>query len=176
MKIEANKITKVKITGVENYDSIIVILDDIAPRQGRIFIEHCGDAWSSYWGGMGAGSISEFFIKCGNDDLIGNLSPALRDTVDDCENLDTWFKKEILKMRKEEDIPEGKARDLWDDVEIWCENSKEFLHSERGQRMAATIIGEEWWYSVPQKKNYEYTYLDGIVTAVKSGLKKLSTN
>ena len=173
MQIEANQVTKVKITGVENYDSISVVLDDIAPRQGRIFIEHGGDSWSSYWGGMGSGSIAEFFSSCCNDYLIRNLSTRLRDTVDNCDNLDTWFKEEVIKMRKDKDISADKARDLWDDVETWCENSEEWLRSEHGQRMAHTILGEEWWYSIPQKENHEYTYLNGIVTAVKDGLKQL---
>lgn len=170
MDIEQSKVTKIKLTNIDRLDPITVFLEDFEPRRGKITI-NCYDAsWSSFWGGMGSRNIAEFFVSCNNDYLIKNLS-SVRSTIDDYDEIDTWLKKEIIKLRKEYDIDKSEAADLWSDVDLYCCNEKYWVESESGQKLCHRILGDEWWYSIPSKNNPEYEYLERVVNAVRDGLK-----
>jgi len=175
MKINKAKVIKLHITDImesHRLDPITVILEDIGPRQGKIIIECYGQSWSAYWGGMGDNTISEFFCSCDNGYLIGNLAPSLRPTVDDYDNLDKWLKSGIISSRRNHEMSAGDAKDTWDDVELLCVNDESFLHSSDGARLAEHIIGDEWWYTIPQTENPKYEYLSRIVSTVKEALSK----
>lgn len=170
MKIVESTTKKVVMSEVEALDPITVFLEDFEPRRGKITI-NCYDAsWSSYWGGMGSRNIAEFFVSCDNHYLIKNLS-SVRSEIDDYDEIDTWLKKEIIKLRKEHDIGKVEAADLWSDVDLYCSNEKYWVESESGQKLCHKILGDEWWYSIPSKSNPEYEYLERVVNAVRDGLK-----
>jgi hypothetical protein len=170
MKIESSQVTKIRLSELDRLDPVTVILEDIEPRKGKIIIECYGQSWSSYWGGMGDRTITEFFCSCNNEYLIGNLSSGLRCTVEDCDNLDEWMKRGVIDQRKERNLDANDARELWDEIDLWCENDPQFLYGSDGARLALKCIGEEWWNSLPQKENSDYQYLSRIVDAVKAGI------
>lgn len=173
MKVEQTKVTKLRLTEIEGLDPVSVIIEDLGPRQGKVVIDCYGQAWSAYWGGIGDNSVAEFVNRCNNPYLIGYFAPSLRSTKPDYDNIDKWFKTEILQLRKDRDIDTDEARELWDDVELWCENDEQFLQSERGSQMAHKIVGDDWWHSIPEAVNHDYTYLDRIVTALKEAVSTL---
>lgn len=61
------------IREVPSLDPVTVILEDIGPGEGRVFVECYGEAWAAYWGGMGQRTIAQFVSECGIDYLHSNL-------------------------------------------------------------------------------------------------------
>ena len=171
MKIEKTTVTKHLLTKLSDLDPISEICEDLGPRQGKIIIE-CYDAvWSAYWGGIGRRSIADFFCSCDEYYLAKNLS-SISSTVIDYENLDSWLKREIIKLRRNHQIEKQDARVFWVDVDLWCINEESFLHNEKCYGLASEIIGDEWWRVLPEIDNHEYTYLCRVINAVKDGLKQ----
>lgn len=57
-------------------DPVRVIVENLAPGRGRIFIECFGNVWTAYWGGMGGGStVEEFVERAPTDYLVDKLLP-----------------------------------------------------------------------------------------------------
>ncbi|MCK5607797.1 hypothetical protein KAR91_38295 [Candidatus Pacearchaeota archaeon] len=102
MKITKSNPLKIKIEEVERLDPITVILEDLEPGKGKIIIECYGESWSSYWGGMGDRTISEFFCSCDNDYLAKNLDSGIPQTVDDEEKWDDEFDISLKQFKFEE--------------------------------------------------------------------------
>lgn len=53
-----------KIAEGNGLDEIHVFWMDVAPGKGYVTIICYGDAWTAYFGGMGNGTIREFFASC----------------------------------------------------------------------------------------------------------------
>ncbi|GAB3380875.1 hypothetical protein NCG89_00900 [Spongiibacter taiwanensis] len=170
MNIEKSTITKLRITGATALDPITVIAEDLGPRQGKIIIECYGQSWSAYWGGMGNRTIAEFFCSCDAGYLSDKLS-SIPSQIPDYDNLDKWLKSEVIRLRREIEIPKEEARRYWDEIELWCDNDEAFLRSDSGAKLASEIIGDDWWLSIPDVPNPDYQYLCRIINAVKAALK-----
>lgn len=65
-----------EIRDVAGLDPVRVVLQDVAPGQGRIIIECYGEAWSAYWGAMGDQCVAAFIAKADSDYLMRRLWPA----------------------------------------------------------------------------------------------------
>jgi len=151
MKVEASKVTKIKITGVNRLDPVHVFLEDIEKGKGRITITCYSKAWSSYWGGIGDKSISEFFCSCNDNYLTENLAPDLDSTIYD-----------IDKIRLD---AENKNMDCYRD-DPW--NDFEFMVKMYGNDQY------NWDDSLPKTTNHKYYYLCRIIKAVKDGLNDIN--
>lgn len=182
MKIETSSVLKVRLTDLgKNRSPIDVILEDHKPHHGEIFIKCDGDSWTYYWGAMGGmdnpKTIQEFFCSCDYSYLMGKLT-RVSSTIHDFEKLEENLKNTIIKQRMSWDLDRAEARDLWDDVE-WC-HFRDYedinLISNEASRILTKLIGDEWWYDIPEKTNPEYQYIRKIVETVKEGLLKLSEN
>lgn len=77
MEIEISQSVKIRLSGLERLDPIEVLVDDYEPGKGKITITCYGKAWTASWFAMSDQTISQFFRRCGNDYLIGYLSPQL---------------------------------------------------------------------------------------------------
>lgn len=169
MKIEESYVRRLTISEVPGLDPIRVTLEDIGPGQGRINIECYGQAWANYWGGMGKDTIGEFVAGCDIHYIAGKLS-SIPAQVFDPDKLIESLKRDIFKERRRRWISKDKARDLYCDIDnMDLPNSVDGLW-----HMADTLtelLGDEWWYRLPEKDNPDYTYLTRIITAVKSALK-----
>jgi len=56
-------------------DAIRIILYDYGSERGRLIIECFGDAYSHYWGAMGAATVRQFVSRCHEDYLVDKLMP-----------------------------------------------------------------------------------------------------
>lgn len=168
MKIEQTTVQKIHITNVDRLDPVTVVVEDIEPGKGKIIIECYGESWSSYWGGMGGRSISEFFMDCGNDYLIGNLTSRLYSTVPlEGHELESAVKKDLFFDRKKRVITAERARNIYDDIELYG------LCDQDSNSILSRIYGEEWFRCIPEGPNHKYEYLSRIVDAVKEAFKQL---
>lgn len=168
MKIETSQITKVALTEVEGLDTITVILENFEPGKGKIIIECWGKSWSSYWGGMSGDPVEDFFCRCDQHYLAGNLSPGLDSEIEDIDGLADHARADICRRRRELELEEGEARELFDLSERL--DGVVSLESDSTQEAMHEIFGDEWWYGLPSKPNPDYEYLCQIIKAVQSGL------
>lgn len=180
MKIDTTQVTKLALTEVKGLDTISVILEDIGPRQGKINIECYGEAWSSYWGGMGNRTIAEFFCSCDEHYLAKNLSSISSHVIDYEAIKKTASKKihaqldEVLKARRGWDITQVEAREKWGvlmDALFDVPDISDRSDLDFNREFMEETFGEEWWHQLPEKPNHEYLYLCRIINAVKDGLR-----
>lgn len=169
MKIVEETIRRITISHVPSLDPIRVALEDIGPGQGRINIECYGTSWAYYWGGMGKETIAEFFSTCDKHYLAGKLAPELRSNVFDPDALRDHLKAEIINERKKLWIGKRVARTKFD-----CIEEIDFAETVDGlMTMDDTmheLLGDEWWNSLPEKKNPDYEYLCRIIRTVQEAL------
>lgn len=66
MKLELSTVRKIKLTDIDSLDDISIFLEDFSLGAGQITIYCWGKAWTSFWGGMGDMTISDFFCSCDN--------------------------------------------------------------------------------------------------------------
>lgn len=174
MKITEPKVRKIKIEDIlesHKLDPISVYLEDFEPRKGQIIIKCYDEVWSSFWGGMGSCTISEFFCSCDNGYLSGNLAPGLNSNIVDEDNLLKWVKSKIIERRRSGEIEAEEAKEIWYELEF-TDEIKQWIES--GCENSIKIIGPEWWnLDLPQAVNPKYEYLCRIIDTVKEVLKQL---
>jgi len=183
MKVETSQITQVRLTNVGNrLSNIDVMLEDHKPNHGEIIIKCDGNSWTYYWNGMGSPenprTLKEFFCSCDNFYLVNKLGSGISGSVYDFYELEDHLKNEIIKQRMSLDLDRHEARDLWEDVR-WAGSWNHYdinQVTDEQSRIMTEIIGDEWWYDLPETTNPEYTYLSNIVSAVREGLQKLDYN
>jgi hypothetical protein len=174
MKVEQSKVTKLQITEVESLDSLHVFVEDIGISQGKITMETSSESWSAYWGGCGSSGVVDFFLRCNNSYLVNCFSRGISSTVTDYDSLDEWFKKAIIKTRKEGLCSKEEALSQWNSVDLWCCNEESFLHTDRGRELANEIIGDDWHFDLPQCESGEYIYLERVVQAIREAFTELN--
>lgn len=67
-----------EITDAHALDPVRVIVQDIAPGQGRIIIECFGQAWAGYWGAMGDRDVLRFFASCEPQYLANSMATNIQ--------------------------------------------------------------------------------------------------
>jgi hypothetical protein len=147
-------------------DSVTVILEDFELGKGKIIIECYGDSWSACWGAMGGKNVATFFCSCDEHYIAKKLSGISGD-VPDYEALEAEGKKEVCRLRRNRDLTESEARDLFGDAERF--SNAESACDLDGSAMQI-IFGEEWWHSIPNRPNPAYQYLCRIIKAVQVGM------
>lgn len=170
MKVESKECVVLKVSDIERLDPLTITLEDISKGAGRIIISCYTKAWNSYWGGMGDKTIAEFFIRCDNHYLAKNLSD-ISSTIVDHENFDKWLKSELIQRRKDKDFSANEARRLFDDIEDNFDSDERWQHTDAFYELAREVAGEEFWHSIPEAPNHEYTYLCRIIDATREALK-----
>jgi len=117
MKIKQSKIKKILISEIKNLDPITVFIEDFNQGAGEKTVKCYDRTWSNFWGAMGEGySVQSFFVSCDDDYIIGKLSPSLRPSIyeDDESVILSFLKREILKLRRVDDITKDRARGNWE--------------------------------------------------------------
>ena len=169
MKVTETYVRRLEISGVEGLDPIRVVLEDIGPGQGRINIECWGESWANYWGGMGNSDLAEFFSSCSVQYLAGKMS-SIPQMVFDPEGLIASLNQEVIRDRRKGFISQKEARKSYERI-----TDLDPLPStvDGLWYMANTmqeILGDEWWYRLPEKANPDYVYLTKILKAVQEAL------
>lgn len=174
MKITEERIRRITVSEVQGLDPIRVMLEDIGPGQGRINIECWGQSWASYWGHMGKLTIAQFFCSCNEGYLAGNLAPNLPDAIFDPQHLSDHLKSKVIKKRRKHRLTHEEAREQFDEIEYTC-----FPETIDGlwamSDTMETLLGDEWWYRLPEKPNPDYQYLTRIIKTVQAALLQLET-
>ena len=170
MKISQNQVTKLTISDVPNLDAVDVIVEDFGPGQGEITITCFGEAWSYYWSHMGEDTkLTDFFLKASTPYIVGKLKVGISATIDndDSEELEILLKKEIIRMRRCNDLSADQAREFYNDAAgvEW---------GERGD-ICSQVFGDEWWERTPKKPNPDYEHLCRIIQTVKEAFERLKT-
>lgn len=173
MKVEQSKVTKLRITEVENLDPITVFLEDFGPGKGQITIQCYGKSWTSYWGAMDGRTIAEFFCDSDEHYIAKNLS-QIDASVPDYEALAELAKAEVCKLRMARELDHREARRLFDEINdspLTGDDDEAKAWLTYDQSIMSEIFGYEWWCSIPWKANPEYEYLCRIILAVQAAIK-----
>lgn len=168
MQIESVESTTLLITQIEEFDPVTVHLENYAPGKGGITIECYGKAWSSKWPAMSGRRIEQFFVDCDEHYLAGNLS-SISCEVDDFEKFALVVKQKLLKLRRDNEISKGEARELFNDIP---DDFGDRLYCSMFEPLLRKVIGFEWWWEIPSKPNHDYEYLTKLIIHVQSGLRK----
>ncbi|WP_423209355.1 hypothetical protein [Proteus mirabilis] len=174
MKIEQSKINKLVISNVQNHDPIHVYLEDYGDnRQGRVTISEFSESWSCYWGGMGM-SLTEFLLWITNQYWIGYLDPSLDREIDaDNEDNIAFIRKQIIESRKNKDISEFEARDMFDDAE-YSDDIKQDVCSSGVFNKYDDLLGDEPWLAPwPKQENTDYWRMESRLNVIREALKQL---
>ncbi|HDL8284758.1 TPA: hypothetical protein PXQ99_001530 [Yersinia enterocolitica] len=173
MEIEISQSVKMRLSGLECLDPIEILVDDYEPGKGKITITCYGKAWTASWCAMSGQTISQFFRRCGNDYLIGYLSPQLDQQIDgDNDDNIIFVKREIIRLLRANDITKEKAREYWD-AAISSEDVKSDVCKWISGSDLADLLGDDPYYANwPMIENPRYRYLSRIVDAVKAGFEQ----
>lgn len=170
MKIETSKITKIHLSELEALDPITVILEDIAPRQGKIIIECYGESWSAYWDGMGNRTIAEFFCSCDEHYIAGKMSNMRSEIPATGQELIDAIKRDIISRRRANEFDKNAARELFNEIA----NSYAEGWSDIDSSVLRDIYGYDFYRQLPEVPNHQYQYLCRIIKAVQAGLQNLN--
>lgn len=181
MKLEIKKITQLVLSDLYRLDPVRVALENIEPGKGRITITCYGKSWSSYWGGMGGGTVEEFFVGCTNDYLIGNLAQGLYSTRFTGDSVAAFARESICQRRRCKgnvyldfgSLEKKEARELFESVSALhdCTGADGFWSNST---LLTEIFGSEWFHYLDGRAaepNPDWIYLDRICNAVREGLK-----
>lgn len=160
-------VTKLLINDIENLDPVSVYLEDYEEGRGRIIIHCWNKVWSSYWGGMGSKTISQFVISCDKHYLAKNLDYNLVDTpaqVDESKVQDATRKIIGQKYRSGE-IDKEEVQYLLSEIDY---ASGEEIVASSALRNG---LGYDWSVELPRCENPRLQYLYRILDAVREGLK-----
>jgi hypothetical protein len=174
VKIEESTVRKLRITEATALDPIDVILEDLGPRKGNIVITCYNKSWTAGWGGMGDQTIAKFFCSVTVGYIAGNLSTGIQQSVFDPDGLTESLQRIVLKDRRRRNISGDEARETWGEIDEMGhpDNIEQcWYHS----KLLVKLIGDEWWYGLPEKPNPDYVYLCRIINAVQEALRTLET-
>lgn len=175
LKVERSTVTKLVITGAPRLDPITVFLEDLAPCKGKITISCWGKSWTAYWGGIWDGlNIGQFFCELNTGYIIGYFDQLMSSRRFSGEALSDKARREIVQMRRDRDLDESDARDLYDEAEdIRYVSSIEELGGAHPQLMRK-VFGDEWWHLSDDatERNPDWDYLERIIHAVQQALRQ----
>lgn len=171
MKVEKSDVLAFTISDVERLDPVRVMIENYEPGKGRITVTCYGQAWTGAWFAMGGDTVQAFIKRVSNDYLIGCLAPRLESSVDDDNDANLEFvKSQIIKLRREQEIDRGDAREMWTEAENAEDvkaNCCDFIVGDK----LLNLFGDDPWYAGwPSVPNPKYQYLDRILNAVRIGL------
>lgn len=173
LTVEKNNVLSLTITGAERLDPIRVMIENYEPGKGRVTVTCCGQAWTGAWFAMGDDSIQEFIQRVSNDYLIGYFD-AIESTINDDNDANLNFvQKEIIKLRREDQINYFDARYMWDEA-INSDDVKASCCDHLVGNHLLSLFGDDPFYADwPTVPNPKYQYLSRIIDAVRAGLKQL---
>lgn len=173
MQVEISQSFKMRITELDRLDPVEVLVDDYEPGKGKITITCYGKAWTASWFAMSGQTISQFFRRCGNDYLIGYLSPQLEQQIDgDNDDNITFVKREIIKLLRANEITKEEAREYWDEA-VSSEDVKSDICTWLSGSDLSGLLGDDPYYANwPMVENHHYKYLSRICDAVKEAFGK----
>ncbi len=177
MKVEQSQVTKLVITGVERHDPIHVYLEDYGDNQNsRVTISEWGNSWSCFWGSMGS-SLVEFIQSINNHYWIGKLDSNLISEIDaDNDANAEYAKKQVIELRKDDEIDKHEAREYWDFIESSDDVKDECCNSFLGGKLLRLFGDDAWYNDWPTIPNPQYLRMESRLNAVREALKQINVN
>lgn len=183
MKVEQSQVTKLVITGVEQHDPIHVYLEDYGDNQnGRVTISESGCSWSCFWGSMG-GSLVEFIQSINNHYWIGNLDSNLIYEIDADNDANAanaanaeYAKKQVIKLRKDDEIDQYEAREYWDLIEASDNVKDDCCNSFIGGKLFSLFGDDAWYNDWPSVPNPKYLRMESRLNTVREALKQIKVS
>ncbi|HBC5836985.1 TPA: hypothetical protein SLO85_002436 [Proteus mirabilis] len=177
MKIEQSQVTKLVITDVERHDPIHVYLEDYGDNQnGRVTISEWGNSWSCFWGSMGSPLI-EFIQRINNHYWIGKLDSNLISEIDaDNDANAEYAKKQVIELRKDDEIDKYEAREYWDLIEASDSVKDECCNSFLGGKLLSLFGDDAWYNDWPTTPNPQYLRMESRLNAVREALKQIKVS
>ncbi|MBI6529026.1 hypothetical protein JEP40_07855 [Proteus vulgaris] len=174
MKIEQSQVTKLVITDVERHDPIHVYLEDYGDNQnGRVTISESGCSWSCFWGSMGSPLI-EFIHRINNHYWIGKLDSNLISEIDTDNDANAEYaKKQVIKLRNDDEIDKHEAREYWDLIEASDNVKDECCNSFLGGKLLSLFGDDAWYNDWPTIPNPQYLRMESRLNAVREALKQI---
>jgi len=168
MKIKSSTVTKLLLTDLEALDPVTVIVENYEPGKGKIIIECYGESWANYWGAMSGMTIQKFFCSAHVGYLAEKLAPEVPPTVpDEGDALIEAAMAHVKTMYDDFDLGKNEAEDLLGRI-----NNYLSYGVQENVDLLYEIFGDEWWYCVPEKPNYQYEYLCRIIEAVREAFRE----
>lgn len=169
MKVERSQVEKIVVSGIKHFDPITVIFEDYNKTCGKTIIQTFDSSWSYQWGGLAGRGMENFFRSCGFEYLVNKLcSYDVEAEIDARDDMQNWFRRQIIEARKEDRLTKDHARELYDDVDWSVEDDAD--SRALSDTLMHEVIGEEWWYSLPKRKNPKYEYLEKVIVHVRQAL------
>lgn len=174
MKVEKSDVLAFTISDAERLDPVRVMIENYEPGKGRITVTCYGQAWTGAWFAMGGDTVQEFIKRVSNDYLIGCLAPRLESSVDDDNDANLEFvKSQIIKLRREQEIDKGGAREMWTEAENAEDVKANCCDFIVGDKLLKLFGDDPWYAGWPSVPNPKYQYLERIIEAVRGGLAEL---
>ncbi len=101
MRIEQTTVRMMEIIDAPRLDRIKVVTEDFAPGKGQITIICYGRAWTSYWGGMGDGDVTQFVISMDAEYIAENLLRGMQEPLKRYVKNETAYLVRIVKATQE---------------------------------------------------------------------------
>lgn len=157
-----------RIENAAGLDPITVVLEDLSPRRGNIIIKCWDKAWTAYWGGMGERSIAQFFAEQSPDYLVRNLQTGIEAKCYNPTDVGAALVDILLRKRRARKLDAEQARDLYDDIDMEAFSIDPWVNA----KLFKTMLGDEWFFKLPQTPNPDYRYLHRLVVAVQAALQQ----
>ena len=115
---------------------------------------------------MGSGySVEKFFVKASTDYLADKLFNGDINIVDQKAFTNKLYEA-IIAQRKSRIDNMSKDRARW----YWNMVSHCYLDDVSSHEIFTDILGDDWFYDIPQKVNPKYLYVQRIVEVIKQAL------
>jgi hypothetical protein len=165
MKIETSMVKKLRITDIQGLDPISVIAENFGAGSGKITIECFGESWSHYWSHMGEQyTLETFFCEASDGYIAGKLCRGREDEAD-WDGMPEKIRKEIIKMRRENELDKRQAREYYNDAS----NVDSEVSAHFNAELLNDVFGGDWMCRIPDSRpTREYKYLCRIIPVVKS--------
>jgi len=180
VKVEQKQVTKLAITETEyvhySYGAINVYLEDFGLiegkyHSGKVIVECDGDSWAKYWFSMGCNLI-EFLSSTSVDYLTGKLLPSDEWYEVNIEDLTKKLKLKLFEQRRNKEIDDYEARQLYEDIEsIDCITSGELFTSTNDT--CEKLLGDDWYHDIPTKRSANCNHVENIIKAVKEAIEEI---
>ena len=175
LQIEHSVATKLVITGAPGLDPITVFLEDLAPCKGKITVNCWGKSWTAYWGGVWDGlNIGQFFCVLNTSYIIGYFDQAMRSRQFSGDALANKAQTALLKDRRQGQLDQGEARELFDEAEVIREASSIHYLAGAHYPLMKKLFGDEWRHFADDatEPNPDYDYLERIILTVQQALRQ----
>ncbi|MDH4572434.1 hypothetical protein [Salinicola acroporae] len=177
MKVIEKQVTQLTIvgagraTGLGEIDPIDVILEDHGPARGQITINVFGEAWSHYWPAMGDFGIESFVAKVSTHYLANKLRrPDEKFTEIDGDELVAKMKHGVITDRRDKQIDEREARELWEEIEAFASDERWGSIGESEAELLHKTLGDDWWECMSERTSSHGQYVLDICAAVQQVL------